>query len=373
MINDRSGAGVRARFTLFLATVLTACTAPVDVPSWTRIDLPGASGADLRAAADCDGRWYVAGSLPDTTGRTRPAAWTSTDAVTWEPVRFSALPTSEYGPQNVISAVACAAGRVVMLGSARGGAHGNPRVSTWHRLADGRMTENPAPFETYGGDTAVDVAHLSAGPSGFALAGNRSTGAAAWFSPDGVTFTLVENAPGLASDATGRTAARDVVALPDGRWMVVGGRDDRAAAWVSRDGRRWTPADPPSAEPGWTELQRAVRVGADVVAAGPRGTSFGVWRLRAGTWSELGVFGGAPTGVRSLAAAGGRLVAVAGGLWTSADGVTWQSQVTPEPPVAVTGRDGTLLLVTAGAAYRRVTVTRARGRAAGRPAGGRRR
>ncbi|MBG0568979.1 hypothetical protein [Actinoplanes aureus] len=346
------GLRARGRFTLFLATVLTACTGPADVPAWERIDLPGASGVELHAAADCDGLWYVAGALRDTGGRTRPAAWTSTDAVTWQPVRFSPLPTSQYGPQNVISAVACAAGRVAMLGSAPGGAHGNPRVSTWRRLPDGRMAENAAPFETYGGDTAVDVAHLSAGPDGFAMAGNRSTGAAAWLSPDGTGYTLFENAPGLASDASGRTVARDAVALPDGRWALVGGRDDRAAAWFSRDGRRWESADPPAAGADWTELQRAVRVGDDVVAAGPRGTTFATWRLRGGAWTELGTFGGAPTGVRSLTATGDHLLAVAGGLWISADGADWQSRAVPETPVAATGRDRTLLVVTAGAAWR---------------------
>lgn len=330
---------------LFLASILAACAAPAETPAWTRIDLPG---AELHATADCDGLWYVVGATRDPAGATRPAAWTSPDAVTWQRVRFTPDPASQYGPQNVISAVACAAGRVVMLGSASGGAHGNPRVSTWRRLPDGSMAENTAPFETYGGDTAVDVAHLSAGPAGFAMAGTRSSGAAAWLSPDGARFTLFENAPGLAGPSVGR----DVVPLPDGRWAVVGGRDDRAAAWYSRDGRRWTAADLPSGGSDWSELHRAARDGDDVVAVGPRGTAFGVWRLHAGVWTDLGVFGGAPTGVQSLAVAGDRLIAVAGGLWLSTDGKSWQQRTVPVTPLAATGRDHTLLVVTAGAAWR---------------------
>ncbi|MFC7535510.1 hypothetical protein [Actinoplanes sp. GCM10030250] len=342
---------MRRRTALILLALTAGCTGPPGEPAWTRIDLPASAGAALHAAANCDGLFYLAGGIREEAGGTRPAAWTSKDAVTWEPVRFAPLPTSQYGPLNVISAVACAGGRVVMLGSAPGGAHGNLRISSWHRLPDGRMAENPAPFETFGGDTAVDVAHLAAGPGGFAIAGNRSTGAAAWLSPDGTEFTLFEDAPGLATGAGPRTVARDVVQLLDGRWMVVGGRGDRAAAWTSSDGHRWDLVAP-RAGPDWSELQRAVRDGDDVVAVGPRGTSFGTWRLRAGTWTDEGSFGGAPTGVQSLAVVGGHLVVTGGGLWISGDGTDWQPRSTPETPVAATGRDSTLLVVTAGAAWR---------------------
>ncbi|MEV6299077.1 hypothetical protein AB0M02_06700 [Actinoplanes sp. NPDC051861] len=357
---------MRRRALILLTLLLGACTTAPAGPAWIRLGLPGAPNADLRAIADCDGRFYLVGGHVDDEGDTRPAGWTSADAISWEPVGFDPLPTSQYGPQNVISAVACAAGRVVMLGSARGGAHGNPRVSTWHRLPNGRMAENAAPFETYGGDTAVDVAHLAAGPRGFAIAGNRSSGAAAWLSPDGTGFTLFENAPGLASTAAAPTAARDAVALPDGRWLVIGSRGNRAAAWTSHDGRRWhlsTPPGPDAPPPGstappagseWSEMQRAVVIDGTVVAAGPRGTSFATWRLRDDTWTEEPSFGGAPSGVQSLAAVSGQLVLAGGGLWIAADGRTWRQRTTPETPVAATGRDDILLVVTAGAAYRSV-------------------
>jgi hypothetical protein len=316
----------------FIAVALLAlaacCGAPPAAPplSWHPIAL---AGAELHDVADCAGRWYAVGG---TAGR--PAAWTSEDTRSWRPVRFVAAADSYYGPREIITHVACAAGRVAMIGAVPGGAHGNPRISTWRRLPDGRMAENPAPFETYGGDTAVDVDDLGAGPRGFAIGGNRTTGAAAWFSPDGATFTLVENAPGLAGD----TVARDAVALPDGRWMIVGSRDERAAAWVDRSFAR---ADPPAGGE-FTELQRAVRQGDDVVAAGTRGTAFGVWRLRAGTWTAGPTFGGDPGGVRSLAIAGDHAVVAGGGLWIDGERID-----PPAPPVAVAGRGDTLLLAAA--------------------------
>jgi photosystem II stability/assembly factor-like uncharacterized protein len=289
------------------------------------------------------------GALRDAGGTTRPAAWTSTDGRAWQSVPFSPLPSSYYGPHDVISAVACAAGRVVMIGAIPGGAHGNPRVSTWRRLAGGRMAENAAPFETYGGERAVNVGRVGAGPRGFAIAGNRSSGAAAWLSADGRTFTLYENVP-PGWPATPRTRR-----WPGTRWRparrAVGDRRRRDGARQPRragrglahpDGRTWTRADPPGA-PGFNEIQRVVRQGDDLLAAGARGAAFGLWRWHAGAWTAGETFGGDPGGVRSLTVAGGKPVVAGGGLWVA--GVPGGR---PPPPVAVAGRGGTLLMATDG-------------------------
>ncbi|WIM96958.1 hypothetical protein ACTOB_000440 [Actinoplanes oblitus] len=332
---------------LLVTALLTACKPEPAEPAWTRVELPGAAGATVRAVAACGTFWYAAGALPTAGGETRPAAWRSPDAVTWTPVTFVSLPGSFYGPRQVISQLACAGDRVVMLGGAPGGAHGNLRISSWHRLPDGRMAEDPAPFATYGGDTAVDVAHLAAGEHGVAIAGNRSSGAAAWLSPDGREFTLFEDAPGLAGPGT---AARDVVELPDRRWLVAGSRNGRAAAWTSVDGASWSSLDPPDAG-GYTELQRVIRDGDDVLAAGPLGTAFAVWRLRAGVWARLATFGGAPTGVQALTRVNGRFVVAGGGLWESADAREWRAVGVPERVVNAAGRDHHLMVIAAGGVY----------------------
>lgn len=312
----------------------SACSKPDPSPAWRESGLPVA--AQLRAVADCAGRWWAAGAL----AAGGPAAWTSADGAAWRSVPFAPLPASYYGPREVITDVACAGDRVAMIGAVPGGAHGNPRVSSW-RLAGGKMVENPAPFETYGGDTAVDVGRLAAGPGGFAIAGIRSTGAAAWFAPpDARVFTLVENAPGLAGD----TVARAAVELPDGQWAIVGGEatrgsvDQRAAVWITTDGKAWTRDDPP-AEPGYNEMQRAVRDGDDVVAAGARGTSFGLWRWHAGRWTTGKTFGGDPGGVRSMVLADGKAVVVGGGLFLDGRKID-----APGPPVAVAARGDQVLL-----------------------------
>jgi len=316
--------------------VAAGCSGPPEV-AWTRVPLP--AGAEPRDVADCDGAWLVTGGQGG-----GPAAWTGD---TWTPVRFEPLAGSYYGPRQVIGSVACADGRIAMVGAVPGGAHGNPRVSTWRSTGSGSMAENAAPFETYGGDEAVDVGRIAAGPGGFAIAGDRVSGGAGWFSADGVTYTLREIRGG------GPTVARDAVALADGRWLIVGGAgvkgraDQRAAAWITRDGRAWEAADPPVA-PGYNEVQRAVRQGDDVVAAGMRGTAFAVWRRHDGRWAAQGTFGGDPGGVRDLALAGDRVV-VAGGSALWVDG---HETAAPGPPLAVAARGDDVLVVTADGLWR---------------------
>lgn len=316
------------------ALAVGACSKPSSAPavSWQPATLPAAAAVVLRDVADCGDRWWAVGAVG-----AGPGAWTSADGRAWQAVSFSPLPAGYYGPRQVITSVACAGGRVEAIGAVPGGAHGNPRVSTW-RLSGGRMVENAAPFETYGGDTAVDVGGLAAGPSGFAIAGNRSSGAAAWLSRDGRAFTLFEGTPGLA----GQTVARDVAALPDGRWIVAGGAggvlDQRAAAWITTDGKSWTRDDPP-ATAGFNEIQRVMRDGDDLIAAGVRGSSLGLWRWHAGEWTTGPSFGGDPAGVRSMAVCGGKPVVVGGGLF-----IDGRSVPAPAPPVAVAARGRSLLL-----------------------------
>lgn len=86
----------------------------------------------LRDAASCDGRWFVVGAVADASGGTRPAAWFSADGSAWVPLRVEAR--TFYGRQNVLSSVACRGGRMAALGAKTGGAHGNPRTSTWREL-----------------------------------------------------------------------------------------------------------------------------------------------------------------------------------------------------------------------------------------------
>jgi hypothetical protein len=258
------------------------------------------------------------------------------------------------GRWMVVGAVVGAGGRVVMVGARSGGVHGNLRVSTWYQRRAGVLAEAQAAFETYGGERAINVGPVAGGPAGFLIAGNRSAGAAAWVSPDGIAFTLVEGAPGLAGPAGVTTVARDAVAAADGRWILVGrtGRtgspDPDPAAWHSPDGRRWSVAAMPG-EAGANEVQRVTRVGADLVAVGLRGDTFGAWRGDGTSWRPAGRFGvttGAIANALAVTTIGPRVVAAtdtngAYGLWLSADlGGSRRHVAAGDPAGARTARCG---------------------------------
>lgn len=391
---------------LLAVALLAACeTAPAEPdrtirPRWQPLTLPSPPGPagrlTVRDVATCDGRWYVVGAVANPAdgvrdADTRPAAWHSSDGLVWTPLRL--VPRSYYGERHVLYSVACSAGRVAVIGAKRGGAHANPRVSTWRSAPDGSLVEVTAPFELYGGPQAVDVARMSAGPGGFLIAGNRMSGAAVWRSRDAGRFEIVEAAPGLADDPRGGTWAFEAVATSAG-WLLVGGivragRTERdPLAWTSADGVRWQRVDLPATEE-YEELQRVVLLDGLPVAVGLRGTGFGAWRVAGpvgspgpvgsagptdpapssaaptastavpsaaastavpsvgadpvGTtgWTAVGRFGAAARSgvprVRSLTVTGGRLLTATSdgerhGLWSSDDGgVSWRVVAAPVP------------------------------------------
>ena len=347
---------------------------------WTESVLPRPAGAAgrivVRDAAVCDGRWFAVGAMQDAAGETVPAAWSSDGGAAWVSMRIDAR--SYYGRQNILSSVACRQGRMAALGAKVGGAHGNPRTSSWRETPDGVLHEVSAPFELFGGPQAVNVARLDAGPPGWLISGNRMSGAAAWVSRDAAAFRIVERAPVLASDAAGETWSFDAVAAAGG-WVMVGGelpagRIDRdAVGWQSADGVSWRRLPATGTTPAYEELQRVV-VDTSPVAVGVRGEVFGVWRLDGDSWRPGASFGvvrpGGRAGVRSLAVAGSGLFCVtsdgeAHALWTSSDGGGGWQQVAlpaavglgPEQTVAVSGAADRLLLVLDDGARGRIYVS----------------
>jgi hypothetical protein len=332
-------------------------------PAWQEVALPLPAGATgrvvTRDAARCADRWYVVGAVAGPGGDTAPAAWTSADARSWTAV--AVRPKTYYGHRNVLYTAACRDGRLAAVGGKVGGAHGNPRVSSWRQLPDGSLDEVIAAFTLYGGPSAINVARLVAGPPGFLIVGNRVSGAAVWRSPDAAEFTILEGAPGLASDPGGETWAFDAVAGKAG-WVLAGGllrrgRFDRDPfAWTSPDGTAWTRDDAPSTKE-YEELQRvAIDTDGTPVAVGLRGRAFGAWRREAAGWVAVARFGapgdkGVPR-VRGLAVTSAGLLAAtndgaAHALWLSVDG--GRSWRTVSAPVAVpAGADSDVAVIPGG-------------------------
>jgi hypothetical protein len=300
----------------------------------------------VRDAVTCDGKWYVVGAVligdqNAADAASRPAAWTSDDGRSWRVMTMQA--SSFYGKLQTLRTAACKDGKVAAIGAKSGGAHGNPRISTFYQQGDNLIEVTNAAFTLYGGSEAVNVGRLSSGPKGFIIAGNRVTGAAAWLSADATVFRIVENSPGLASDPNLDTQAQDGY-VGDGGYVVVGGGlpkgkiDHDPFAWTSPDGDHWTRVSVPR-DDQYEDLQRVDKAGDKLVAVGLHGDTFGSWSSATGAqWQVAGRFGSnlSPLAdVRSMAVAGTSVLVSAQdgktyGLYTSADdGQTWRTVSMP--------------------------------------------
>lgn len=347
-----------------ILTVAIGCTSerpgagdpsPVTV-SWREVTLPMPAGRAgriaVRDAVKCGDQWHITGAVylggpsdTDYYGDSKPAVWRSTDGAQWESVRFA--PRTYWGGRAVILSAACHDGQLALLGAKPGGAHGNPRVTTWYLRKDGVFTDVDAPFELYGGPRAVSVERMAAGDTGWLIVGNRISGGAVWISPHAREFTLIDADPELGSDARTDTAARDA-AHTDAGWIVVGnaslkGRIARVPlSWTSEDGRTWQRLRMPYGRE-YTDAQRVIGYRDGVIAVGIQGERFTTWRRSGhGAWRRGGGFGAIADGraspfVSGFTVAGdGVLAAVSDsvryGLWASPDGERWRPVKTPSRP-----------------------------------------
>lgn len=347
-----------------VATGLAACghhDAPSGIHlSWQQRDLPAAAGERVvaRAATWCDGRWIVVGATADAGGNTRPAVWTSTDAVDWRPVRLH--PGHDYyAARAILFSVGCSSGRLAVLGAKSGGAHGNPRTATWRERHDGSLAAVPAAFELFGGPNAVSVSRLTGGPSGYLIVGTRTGGAAVWTSRTGDPFRIHEDAPGLASTEKQRTQGLDAVWW-QGAWTVAGIATDvtgrpSATTWRGTGEGAWTA----SRLPGGSTITTAERLALSddgPLAVGFVDRGFGVWSERDGQWALDSTFGRQDPDATSAAYVSG--VAWTGSLLAAAysDGAAYHLAVGPTggldgvplpAPVAVRG-DSTVTVAAHG-------------------------
>ncbi|MGH3738238.1 MAG: hypothetical protein ACRDT6_21915 [Micromonosporaceae bacterium] len=342
---------------LFLA-VVSGCTAAPETAAprkldWQKVTLPMPAGPGgrlaVRDAVHCADQWYVLGGVFTAGGESYPAGWRSADGKAWTPLEFA--PKGYWGQRHIIFSGACRDGRLALVGAKSGGAHGNPRVSTWYQDQQGRFVEVIAAFELYGGPHAVNVGPIAAGESGWIIAGNRTSGAAVWTSPDATEFTLTDADPQLASDDRADTAAVHLT-YADGGWTVVGsaqlaGRVPRAPiAWHSPDGATWQRQQVPYGD-DYADLQRVASYRDGLVAVGLRGDTYGLWHRKAGAWRQGDSFGAVDTDgsaapfVAGLATLGQGLVvsvsdSVRHRLWRTPDGETWH-ELAPPAPVGVGG------------------------------------
>lgn len=272
---------------------------PAPVLDWQQVDLPVPPGPDgrlaVRDATVCGDEWVLVGGVFMTDDLSRPAAWSSPDGSTWTSLTLD--PTDYWAQRSVIWSVACRGdGDLAMVGGKSGGAHGNPRVSSWYQREDGVLVDVHAGYTLYGGAEATNVSRVAAGPDGYLITGNRVSGAAVWTSTDAREFTLHDDVPELVSGSDRQTLA--IGQMHDGeRWTVVGSASltDRLArvpmAWTSPDGLTWTDEQVPRTDE-FNDLEQVVPVGDGLVAVGLRGQAYGVWTRDAqGDWGLGESFG----------------------------------------------------------------------------------
>ena len=300
---------MRTRLLLPLVAVLVlgACTDAVDPPEpltvrWTERPLPAPSGAPgrtvVRDAVQCGEGWWVVGAVfldrPTETRDTRPAAWFSADRQSWSSVPVDAR--TFWGRRAIINSVACSRGRIAAVGARSGGAHGNPRVTSF-RLDGETLVDVPATFTQYGGISATNVGPIAGGEAGWLIAGNRLSGPGVWFTDDPDGFTRVEDEPGLTEDG-------DLESLAQGagwsgeEWVLVGSGtrpgsrlDPEPLAWTSADGLTWTREEMPGEE-GVQDVQRVAALhDGRLLAVGRDGDGFGAWLRDDDGWAEPVRFG----------------------------------------------------------------------------------
>ncbi|HEX7949478.1 MAG TPA: hypothetical protein VF494_03945 [Candidatus Limnocylindrales bacterium] len=237
---------------------------------------------------------------------------------------------------------------------------GSPRRPTIWTSPDGlawqRQQDSPA-FVSNRAFWEEQVRALVQVASGFVAVGTESqqdaslADAAAWFSPDGVTWA---RAP--VDDGIGRTMD-DVVATPGGlvalgesRYSFHAGFGGGTAIWTSPDGRVWTRLADAVGPPPGTRLREVTRRPGGFLAAaafeepagypdtpGPPLTS-GIWTSSdAIHWAPIP---GTPLGLNDLIATDSGYVAIGSGVadasagtmaWRSSDGQTWTGAVLPSP------------------------------------------
>ena len=364
------------RLLLLAALVLTGCSGggddtPDPGPHWQAVSLPAPPGPAgriaVRQAARCAGVWYVAGGVyltePTADQDSRPAAWRSTDGRTWSSIPITA--TTYWGQRAILASIACSGDRITAVGARSGGAHGNPRVTTFAQVGRAGTTglhDVVAAFSQYGGDKATNVGPIAGGDDGWLITGNRTSGPAVWTSDTGVDFVRHEDTPGLADTAT-FTSLAQAAAWDGSRWVVVGGGNVRGklnrepVAWTSVDGETWA-RETVEGSMDFDDLERPTRTRSGLLVLGLRGPAFGVWRREDGRWRQTGTFGR----VRSDASGSPFVAGLALGaddfwsttsdgvryaLWHSADGDDWTRVDTPATPPE-TGGDHVLSVAADG-------------------------
>lgn len=323
------------------------------------MSLPDASQPVSLAGGD---RALLVGSYAST--RPNPRLWVLTGP-SGEGARAVALtPVSPYAFEARWLALAVDGDRVLAVGGARGGAHANVRWTVWSGTTRA-VTEQPQPFEVFGGWGAGDLsgaAFVAGVPlvsggwqsdragndvSLWRLSGSRWARQSSTGTPLGSTATALDGARSLSGSGSGAVLAGSVTDL------TAGSVRSTPAVWTSSSaGGPWTLVRLPATSP-LAEAHAARCVGGRCLVVGQDGGRLAVWRVADAAPTRLpvpavtvGDHGQLPAPV----AVGDTEVVVAPGALLMLHGDTWSRQAAPPgEPTGSAVVAGTLFVVTTDA------------------------
>jgi len=247
--------------------------------AWQVVTPPGVAAASMAVAGDV----VLIGGSEDG----RPAV-AKLEHGTWQGVPLIAA--TAYGRQaTLIHLAADPGGRVVAMGTATGGAHLNPRWTTWIGTT-GSIVEEPQTVETFGGPNAGGITDVLAGDTpvvvGSWSVSAGAVGVAVW-GHDGQTWVRRPGRPALSGDPDAMTAATAVGAADNAAVIAglvttfrQGSVHQQGVVWVSGPDRRmWTRVDLDASD----ENSAATDVscsGTACLVVGRVGDRLAAWRLQ---------------------------------------------------------------------------------------------
>jgi hypothetical protein len=372
------------------APVADASPGPDTVPAvlgetWATMDIPAYSAGGLIEAVAFDGVNFVGvgrgGCVPDFNDPTNcyGGAWTATPGDAWirtpdQPGLEVGLTVPTSGPEKGIFDVAMGPAGLVAIGQAYddigSAVWRSPDGKTWERFAD---VLGPRP-------SSLRLSAIAAGPQGYVIVGYvidsgsgpvASARAAAWASPDGLTWTRAEDTADLDVGPCFDTGEEPScggmlgVTSTSSGFVAVGqartgatGEGIRPAAWTSTDGLAWTRADVgldfdgflPDVTPGGPGLV-AIGMICQPDCYGTAAGGIAVTSVDGSSWSVAPIAGASP--LDHVAAADDQVFALgdANGselqLWRSGDGVAWQRVTSMPSPDGASGYRGLDIAATA--------------------------
>lgn len=366
----RVAAGLLA---LGVAVTVSACTGAPTPPhtaspstaaaqplQWRSVDLGGMTPSTLLVA---DGRLWIAGftgSGADRAPALSSAAVGAPDSSTR--LRATVTGQSPYAKLADVFSLAADGNQLIGIGVAHGGAHANPRWSTWALTSEGpsapkgpQLQEQPQLFWTFGGEEAgglIGAAWDADGPMIVGTWQGRSGLDGAIWRRTGTTWAQVAPPSVLVNSSTRQVSPVRVDQIGAGQVVVSGsvldltdGVRQEAATWTDSGGQ-WTLKVLP--QPGRRSQAWATACESDCSTVGFRDGRVTIWQGTRGPDALPVTVAATDTGVvtrsggSTLAAvssgSAGRLVAGSAG--------TWRVLRSPaRTPLSITVVDGTIYLI----------------------------